>query len=219
MLVLTKDYRLTGRDLNFVLENNQIIKEHFMTNPDNVGTSKWQTVGYFSTFTSVENYLRKKTDINEDTLSDFYNLLDNVNKAIKSFESITIPNMLYMKVVVNKDWHFVGTNMFYRIIKRESIQSHRFTKEENIGKDKFINIGAAPNVHIALKTILNEIILSFLSKKECNTIDDIQSLLESFKRDVENLEFIEVTPNNSEDVSYMEPEYNELTDELENNMD
>ena len=32
MLTLTKDYRIIGRDLNFVLEHKQIIKEHVMTN-------------------------------------------------------------------------------------------------------------------------------------------------------------------------------------------
>lgn len=219
MLVLTKDYRLIGRDLNFVLENNQIIKEHFMTNPDNIGGSKWQTVGYFSTFSSVENYLKNKTDINDHELSDFYSLIESTNKMIKSFENIKTPNKQHIKVVVNKDWHFIGTSMFYRIIKRESIQSHRFTKEENVGKDKFVNIGVAPNVHIALKTILNETILNFLSEKECKTIDDIKLLLKSFERDIENLEFIEVIPNNSEDTSYIESEYDELTDELENTID
>lgn len=218
MLTLTKDYRLIGRDLNFVLENNQTIKEHFMTNPENVGASKWQVIAYFSTFSSVESYLREKTDIKEDELIDFYNLLENANKIIKSLENIETPNMPHMKVVVNKDWYFIGTNMFYRIIKRESIQSHRFTKEENIGKDKFINIGASPNVHIALKRILNEIILDFLSEKESKTIDDIKALLETFKRDIENLEFIEITPNNTEDTSYSEEEYDELTEDIESNI-
>lgn len=219
MLLLTKDYRLVGRDLNFVLENNQPIKEHFMTNPENVGASKWQVIAYFSTLNPIESYLRNKTNIKEDELIDFYSLLENINEIIGSFESIVIPNMPHMKVILNEDWYFIGTSMFYRIIKRESIQSHRFTKEENVGKDKFINIGATPNIHIALKRVLNEIILDFLSDKDLKTIEDIKTLLETFKKDIRNLKFIEVSPNNTDNASYSEEEYDDLAADIENNID
>jgi len=209
MLTLTKDYRIIGRDLNFVLEHKQTIKEHVMTNPENIGSSKWQVIAYFSTFSAIESYLRNKTNINEDELIDLYKLLEDINDLIQSLENIKVPNMPHMKIVVNKDWYFKGTNMFYRVIKRESITNHRFTKEENVGKDKFINIGVCPNVHIALKRVLNEIILDFLSEKEYSTIDDIKLLLELFKLDIENLTFIEIIPKNTDDSSYSDEVYDE----------
>lgn len=210
MLTLTKDYRIIGRDLNFVLENKQTIKEHIMTNPENIGASKWQVMAYFSTFPAIESYLRNKTNINENELNDFYNLLEEINDVIKSLDNIEVPNIPHMKVVVNKDWYFKGSNMFYKVIKRESIKNHRFTKEENVGKDKFINIGVCPNVHIALKRILNEIILDFLAEKESSTVDDIKILVDIFKLDIENLKFMEITPEKTDESSYTEESCDEV---------
>lgn len=195
MIKITENYRLIGKDLNFTIESNYTVKENAMTNPENIGASRWQTIGYFTTFTAIENFVKNKMNVNEEEINNLYDLLDYTNNIIESFKSVEIPKNIHLKVIVNQDWYFIGTNMFYRIIKRESIKNHRFTKEENIGKDKFINIGATPNAYLSLKTILNTILLEYLSSDEYNTIDEIKKVIDSFVADVEKIKFIEVSPN------------------------
>lgn len=187
MLTINNNYRLVGKDLNFVLEYNHEIKDHFKVSCDKIGTNRWQTAGYFTTFSSVKSYLVKQDNIPEQEMVLFNSVVDKVNNAVKSFMDIKLHKENNVKIIINDKWYIVGSNMFFRIVKKEQIQKHRFTKEENIGKDKFINIGSVPNISIGLKSILNEELLEILCSDNEITYADIESVVDRILLDSKSL--------------------------------
>ena len=194
MLKIDKDCRLTGKDLNFILECKYEIKEQFNVSADKIGTSRWQADGYFTTFRAVKNYLIKENKISEENMVDFNAIIEKFDEAVKKFENITLPKEDNVKIIVNDKWYVVGSRLFFRVVKKEQIQKHRFTKEENIGKDKFINVGFTPNISIALKTILNEEILELVSIEKEISYSDIESIINNIVLNAESLTVEDARP-------------------------
>lgn len=215
MILINNDYKIIGKDLNIVVESKQVIKDHNLPNRENVGTSRWQTAGYFTNFTSVIDFLAKQDGISEAELEGLSRLTDKVNQAIEDFKNIKVQEDLHLKVALNKDWYMAGTSMFYRTIKREEIQVHRFTKEENVGKDKFINTGAVPNISMGLKSILNECILDFLATGDENSYEELEILIDKIISDSQNLNIEEV----SQDSDELENDFDEASDDIEDEED
>lgn len=199
MIIINENYRIVGKDLNFTVESNQEIKEHFMTSPEKVGTKRWQTIGYLSTFGAIINFLLKQEDIQEKDLEDIKAIAEKIDSIIECHKNIDVNKAAHIKAIVNDRWYIVGTDMCYRIIKKEQIQSSRFTKEENVGKDKFISVGFVPNITLGLKTILNEIVLEHTSEKEETPISKLNEIIEEFIQDAENLVIEETSAENSND--------------------
>lgn len=211
MLKIDKNYRLTGKDLNFVLEYSHEIKEHFNVSSDKIGTSRWQTAGYFSAFTSVKSYLVNKNNISEENMIAFNSIVDKFNSAIESFKDIVLHKENNVKIIVNNKWYIVGSRMFFRIVKKEQIQKHRFTKEENIGKDKFINMGSVPNIVIALKSIMNEEILELLSSDNEIKYADIEYIIDKLVSDSKSLLIEDATSDDQLKIDEQDYEDNEDT--------
>lgn len=197
MIKINENYRIVGKDLNFTVESNQEIKEHFMTSPEKVGTKRWQTIGYLSTFGAIIKFLLKQEDVKEKDLEDLKTIAEKIDSIVECNKNIDINKAAHIKVIVNDRWYIVGTDMCYRIVKKEQIQSSRFTKEENVGKDKFISVGFVPNITIGLKTILNEIVLEHTSEREETHISKLDEIVERFIQDAESLVIEETSAENS----------------------
>ena len=212
MLKIDENYRLTGKDLNFVLEYSHEIKEHFNVSSDKIGTSRWQTAGYFSTFTSVKSYLVSKDNVSEENMIAFNSIVDKFNNAMETFKDIVLHKENNVKIIVNNKWYIVGSRMFFRIVKKEQIQKHRFTKEENIGKDKFINMGSVPNIIIALKSIMNEEILELLSSDKEIKYADIEYIIDKLVSDSKSLLIEDVTSDDQLQIDEHDYEDNEDVD-------
>lgn len=187
MIYIDENYRILSKDLNLVIECNQEVKEHFNTNPDKVGTKRWQTIGYFTTFGASVKFLRKEEGVNEDALRKIEEIQTKIEAGLEEYKKIQVDKSKNSKIIVNDKWYIVGTDMIYRMIKKEQIQSSRFTKEENVGKDKFISMGFVPDVVVGLKTILNETILEHLTEKNNSTLEDLMALVDTYIENVKNI--------------------------------
>lgn len=176
MIKINENYTITGRDLNFIIECSNENKEISLDESEKVASKRNK---YFSTVEGVCNFLEKQDSIEEDTLNSLRELSEKIVQVYNNFSEIELEKNRKVKIDINNSWFIVGTYACYRIIKKEYIKESRFTKEENIGKDKFITCGFAPNLHIALKIILSESVLEFLSKEDDNSIKDLKEYIDT----------------------------------------
>lgn len=176
MIKINENYTITGRDLNFIIECSNENKEINLDDSEKTASKRNK---YFSTVEGVCSFLQGQDNIDENMLNSLKELSDKVVEIYNSFSEMELEKSRKVKIDINGSWFIVGTYACYRIIKKEYIKESRFTKEENIGKDKFITYGFVPNLHIALKIVLSESILEFLSKEDNNNIKDLEEYIDT----------------------------------------
>lgn len=210
MIKINDYYTVLGRDLNYIVECSNENRDLTVDESEKTSGKKNK---YFSSIEGVCNFLLKQDNINESALDEFKKLLDSVILIHSDFEKIDIAKHKKVKIGINETWFIVGTYSCYRIIKKEYIKESRFTKEENIGKDKFITYGFAPNIYISLKIILSEIMLEFLSKEDNNTVEDLKEHINRTLEHIKNMDIAEVDESELEtdDESQLEA-YDEIND-------
>lgn len=204
---VNENYRLTSRDINFIIEKHQIVQEGINTNPENIGMSRWCTDGYYSSFITAIDALEKKESISSEELASFISIKEKVSDAIEEFAQIEFDEDNYLNVTINGDWSLKGKNSNFQMIHRQIIQEHRFVKKENIGKDKFVSLGFTPNVGMALKTILN-MELMWLISEDNTTLNDVEALIENIVQCSKHITYEKISSeaidNEDENLDYLE---------------
>lgn len=202
MIKINDSYTILGRDLNFIVECSNENRE---VNPDELEKNSSKRNKYFSTIEGLCSFLTSQDNIDEDNLTKLRNVSDKVLNVYNSFLDIELEKNRKVKIDVDGTWFIIGTYACYRIIKKEYIKESRFTKEENIGKDKFITYGFSPNLYIALKIILSESLLDFLSKEDNSSIEDVECHIDKMVSSINSMVIVdtdETDIDNDEDEEY-----------------
>lgn len=185
MIIIDNNYKISGKDLNFTVESNNKLEDS--------NDERWQFAGYFATFNGLVNFLKKKEDLKEDTVLNLENIVEKIDYATSFFKEVKLNTQSNVKVLINDNWHIIITDMYSRIVKKEKIKLSRFTNIENVGKDKLVDIGYAPNMFMSLKILLNQLLLEFLSEeKECD-LEEIDAIISSLIEDVKNIKIEEIS--------------------------
>ena len=189
MILINDNIRIVTRDFNFVIETLTEVQDGFMTNPENVGSTKWVNNGYFSNLSTLLKALVRDFSLTNEEEDKVNNLYQNIDEALKSFDDITIDvdDSMQHKIVVNDKWFLVGCSMIYRMIKKEQIQQSRFTKEENVGKDKFVVNGFVPNISVGLKSILNRTLIDLIDTDANLTFAKVVEAINEFVDNSNNI--------------------------------
>ena len=106
-----------------------------------------------------------------------------------------------MEIQLSNEYQIVTDGMQFIVQVKKAIQASRMTKEENIGKERWVDIGYFPKVNQALKHVSNHILLvnkdlDVIITKLNNLdikIDEIKDLLESTR--IKSTEEVEVIAN------------------------
>lgn len=188
MIKINNYYTILGRDLNYIIECSNENKDLGADEVEKVSSKRNK---YFSSIESVCSFVAKQDNIEESIIDEFQALKEKVTLIYQNFEGMEVDKSRKIKIDIAGMWFIIGTDSCYRIIKKEYIKESRFTKEENIGKDKFITCGFAPNVYISLKIILGEILLEFLGKEENCTINDLEECIDKAVSDIKNMTILD----------------------------
>lgn len=198
MIKINEKYTLVGKDLNLIVE---CIQDSSLENKD-VEKNYMKRNKYFSTYEGLYSFLDKLNLEDNENITKAEYILEKLKNAYEEFKNIDIGTISNKKIEIGDFWYLISESNFYRLVKKEFIKKSRFTKEENIGKDKFITYGFVPNVPVGLKIISNEIIIEFLSRESEDTMDELDKTIDNYLLDVQNLKISDT--NN--DIEYIEDE-------------
>lgn len=220
MINIDNKIRISSHGLDFFIEKKQKITDHFLAQKENIGTDRWNIQGYYSSLPWLCKELIEKYDLDENMISRLTQIKEKIEEAIESFIKYNIDSesQSYYKIIIDEDWSAVGKKMHFIVTQRSTIIEHRFTKQENVGKDKFTTYGHLPQVNLILKAVLNEKIINLASSSEEFDIDDIDVTVDYFIENLENLTIKEL--NEGEYIEENDEDIDEDIDEIieENNV-
>ena len=196
MIKINQNYTIIGKDLNFIIECVHDTKDLEEQDKEKNSTKKSK---YFSTFQGMVDFLCNQEDIDLEDLSGVKNICEKVNKIIDNLKHIDIDKTKSLTFIIGENWQILGSYMFYKIVKKETIQKSRFTKEENIGKDKHVTLGFVPTLYIGLRVILNQIILDGLSNTDYTDLSDLELAVDMFVEDLNSFKIEEYSAKNNSD--------------------
>ena len=219
MINLNENYSIIGKDLNIILRSKRSINDATTLSENNDELDdKFKFGGYFSTISAIYSHIKKTNLLEESEIEEFKNTVENYNEAINSFSGIDslLCATNKLKINVTPNWSVFINGEIFTLIKTEQIKESRFTKEENVGKDKYINYGYPRNLAYSLKSILENIVLDFLSKTEENTLADLNKEISEYLDFVSCLKIDELT--DEQGIDDIENEFEEDNEFIEENI-